>query len=130
MNHFQYKKLSAPKHKKIRLLSERFIYYLIYSLIKMLTEEFRGRLMQMIRENPKEAIKELEKNPRILDVLLNSHDELKKKQEEIRNEHIKYVNMTRHMQAQLKEQAEKLNTTQGLLIGAGVLILLSLLEND
>ena len=94
----------------------------------MLTQELRQSLIKKIRENPKEAIKELERNPKILDLLLTSDVELQKKQEELRNEKVKYVNMTSHMQTQLRQQADKLKTTQGLLIGAGVLFLLSLLD--
>ena len=74
----------------------------------VLSQELRKKLVKLIKENPKKAIKELEKDPRILDILLNSDVELKKTQEETKNEKIKYVNMTAHMQHQLKEQAEKL----------------------
>lgn len=95
----------------------------------VLSQELRKKLVKLIKENPKKAIKELEKDPRILDILLNSDVELKKTQEETKNEKIKYVNMTAHMQHQLKEQAEKLRISQGLLIGAGILLLLSLLED-
>ena len=94
----------------------------------MLTQELRQSLIKKIRENPKEAITELERNPKILDLLLTSDVELQKKQEELRNEKVKYVNMTSHMQTQLRQQADKLQTTPGLLIGAGVLFLLSLLD--
>lgn len=81
-----------------------------------------------MKENPQEAIKELQNDPKLLELMLHNDDELKKTKQELNNERIKYVNMTNQMQQELVVQAEKLNTTQGLLIGAGVLLLLSLLR--
>jgi len=90
----------------------------------MLTQDLRNKLVHAIKTDPKEAIKFIEKDPRILELLLNNDREL----EQEKNEKIKYVNITHQMQSQLQEEAKKLNTTQGLLIGAGVLLLLTLLE--
>ena len=114
----------------ILVYKEALLYKYCYEKrsIRRGAQELRQSLIKKIRENPKEAIKELERNPKILDLLLTSDVELQKKQEELRNEKVKYVNMTSHMQTQLRQQADKLKTTQGLLIGAGVLFLLSLLD--
>jgi hypothetical protein len=90
----------------------------------MISQELRERLVKEFRESPKKALKMIEEDPQILEILLNSDKEAEMQ----KNEKIKYVNMTYNMQAQLQEEAKKLNTTQGLLIGAGVLLLLSLLE--
>lgn len=96
----------------------------------MLTQDLRNKMMDMIRKNPLAAIKELEKNPELLKLLLNNDNKLQETEEALKNERIKYVNMTNQMQAQLVEQAEKLRTTQGLLIGAGLLFLLAHLDQD
>jgi hypothetical protein len=93
----------------------------------MLTDELRKKLIKLMQENPQEAMKELQKDPKLLEILLNNDSELKKTKEELNNERIKYVNMTSDMQVQLRQKAADLKTTQGLLIGAGVLFLLSLL---
>lgn len=90
----------------------------------MLSEEFRKKLMEKLKKNPEELIEELKKEPKILGILLSSD----KKAEEERKEKVKYVNMNMQMERQLREQAKKLNTTQGLLIGAGLLWLLSQLD--
>jgi len=90
----------------------------------MLTQDLRNKMLKMIKTNPAEAIKELEKDPELLKLLLNNDSKLQEKEESLKNERIKYVNMTNQMQAQLREQADKLRTTQGLLIGAGLLLLL------
>ena len=90
----------------------------------MLTENLRKELIEKIRNHPKEAIKIIEKEPKILEILLNATKEAEKE----KAEKIKYVNMTMQMEQQLQEKAKQLNTTQGLLIGAGVLWLLSLLD--
>jgi len=90
----------------------------------MLSQELRNKLVHSIKTNPKEAIKTIEQDPRILELLLNNDRELERE----KNEKIKYVNITHEMQVKLQEEAKKLNTTQGLLIGAGVLWLLTLLD--
>ncbi len=90
----------------------------------MLSKELREKLILAMKKDPKEAVKEIEKDPRILDILLNSDREAEME----KNERIKYVNMTYEIQNRLSEEAKKLKTTQGLLIGAGVLLLLSLLD--
>jgi hypothetical protein len=99
----------------------------------MLTKELREKLVKMMKNNPQAAIKELERDPQLLELLLNSQDELERAKEEAtreRAERIKYVNMTGAMEQQLREQAARLNTTQGLLLGAGLLFLLSNLEEQ
>ena len=92
----------------------------------MLSKELREKLIESMKRDPKEAMKEIEKDPRILEFLLNSDKEAEKE----KSEKIKYVNMTYQMQNKLAEEAKKLNTTQGLLIGAGILLLLSLLDKE
>ncbi|MBI5391414.1 hypothetical protein HZB00_00260 [Candidatus Woesearchaeota archaeon] len=92
----------------------------------MLSKELREKLIQAMKKDPKEALKEIEKDPRILEFLLNRDQEAEME----RNEKIKYVNMTYEMQNKLAEEAKKLNTTQGLLIGAGILLILSLLDKE
>ena len=69
-------------------------------------------------------MKEIEKDPGILKLLLNSDREA----EIERTEKIKYVNMTYDMQNRLSQESKKLKVTQGLLIGAGILLLLALLD--
>lgn len=91
----------------------------------MLTKELRDKLIRSFKENPKEAIRTIEKEPQILDILLQSDKQV---ENEIQ-EKIKYVNMNTQMQAKLEEEAKKLKTTQGVLIGAGLLFFLSLLED-
>jgi len=91
----------------------------------MLSQELRNKLIAKMKENPKKAIAELEKEPRILEILLKSDNQIDEKE----NEKIKYVNMTHEMQQRLQQKSKQLKTTQGLLIGAGILLLLSLLEN-
>ena len=90
----------------------------------MLTEELRTKLVQTIKDDPREAIKLIKKEPKILDLLLNSENQLAQE----RQEKIKYINMTQQMNLQLQQEAKKLKKTQGILIGAGLLLLLSLLE--
>lgn len=90
----------------------------------MLSQDFRDKLIRKMKENPKEAIAELKKQPKILDILLAS--DIQAEQET--KERVKYVNMTQDMQVQLVQKSKELKTTQGLLIGAGILLLLSLLD--
>lgn len=85
----------------------------------MLSDEFREILRKKLSKNPKEAIKEIEKDPQILNLLLDSE-----------SEKTKYVKMNQDLQNKLQQQADKLNVTQGLLIGAGLLLFLSLLDDD
>ena len=65
---------------------------------------------------------------KISEILLIGDEELNKNRDYIRNERIKHVKMTSHMQNKLQEQAQKLRTTQGLLIGAGLLF--SLIDKE
>ena len=92
----------------------------------MLTEELREKLMNLLRENPTEALKEIEKDPKILEILLSSDKSTKDSEEKV----VKYINMNNQMQSQLAEQAQRLNTTQGLLIGTGLMLLLSLINDS
>ena len=75
----------------------------------------------MLREDPSKVAEEIKNDPKILDIMLSSDDQLQHE----RNEKIKYMNMTFQMQQQLEELSKKLNVSQGALIGAGVLFLLS-----
>ncbi len=92
----------------------------------MLSDELRTKLSLMMKDNPRAALKEIEQNPKILEILLMNDNEVQKE----RNEKIKYINMTQSMQLQLQQEADRLKTTQGLLIGAGILLLLSWLEKN
>ena len=94
----------------------------------MLSDDLRNKLLELMKTKPQEAIKEFQKDPKLLEILLNSDNELNKTKEQLNNDRIKYVNMTSAMQKDLKEQAAKLKTTQGLLIGAGLLWFLNLLD--
>ena len=73
----------------------------------------------------KSLVKEIEKNPNILSILLDDQKELARTKQELNNERTKYVIMTAEMQRQLQAKAEELKTTQGLLIGGAILMLLS-----
>ena len=83
----------------------------------MLSEDLREKLMKKLTHDPKEAIKEIENDPQILKLLLDSD-----------GEKIKYIKMNQELQNTLQRQSERLNLTQGLLIGAGLLFFLSLLD--
>ena len=82
-----------------------------------LTEEFKNKLMETIKKDPKKAIREIEKNPQIIKILLTNDNK------------IKYVNMTPQMQMQLKNQAKRLKVSQGILIGMSIKLILSLLDS-
>lgn len=84
----------------------------------MLSDEIREKLKKKLMQNPKEAIKEIESDPQILRILLDSD-----------SEKIKYIKMNQELQNTLQRQSERLNVTQGLLIGAGLLFFLSLLDD-
>ena len=83
----------------------------------MLGDDFREKLMRKLIQDPKEAVKEIEKNPQILKLLLDSE-----------GEKVKYIKMNEDLQTKLQQQSAKLNVTQGWLIGAGLLLFLSLLD--
>ncbi|MFC1728213.1 hypothetical protein ACFLZ7_01965 [Nanoarchaeota archaeon] len=104
--------------------------YLRTFLRNMLSDQLRNQFMDLMKTDPQKAIKELQKDPKLLQILLNENNELKKTKEKFNNERIKYINMNSAMQDELREQATKLNTTQGLLIGAGVLFFLKLLSEE
>ena len=84
----------------------------------MLTDDFRKKLRQQFVNQPKQAVKEIEKNPQILKLLLDSEEQK-----------IKYIKMNQELEDRLQNQADRLNVTQGWLIGAGLLLLLSLLDD-
>lgn len=86
-------------------------------LRNMLSDDFREKLMRKLTQDPKEAVKEIEKNPQILKILLDSE-----------GEKVKYIKMNEDLQTKLQQQAQKLNVTQGWLIGAGLLLFISLLD--
>ena len=96
----------------------------------MLTDNLRTNLIDLMKTNPQEAIKEFQKDPKLFEILLSQNTELNKTKEQLNNDRIKYINMTSAMQNNLKEQAEKLKTTQGLLIGVGLLWFLNRLSDD
>jgi len=91
----------------------------------MLSDNLRDKLREAMKD-PKEAAKIIEKEPQILELLLKSDEEVGKE----RREKIKYVNMTNQMNQQLQEKAQQLKTTQGTLIGAGILLLFALLDKE
>ncbi|MFO0795832.1 MAG: hypothetical protein U0586_17420 [Candidatus Brocadiaceae bacterium] len=90
----------------------------------MLSDELRNKLIEKIKTDPKAAIAELEKEPKLLEFLLNSSQQL----ENEKREKIKYVNMTSQMRTELEEKSKELKISQGLLIGGGVLLMLALLS--
>lgn len=99
----------------------------------MLSDDLRNKLMELMKTNPQQAIKEFQKDPKLLEFLLDSDNELKKTKEQLNNERterIKYVNMNSAIQASLEEQAAKLKTTQGVIIGVGVLWFLKMLSEE
>lgn len=85
----------------------------------MLTDDFRQKLRQQLVNQPKQAVKEIEKNPQILKFLLDSEEQK-----------IKYIKMNQELEDRLQNQSQRLNVTQGWLIGAGLLLLLSLLDDE
>jgi len=85
----------------------------------MLNKILINSLREKLRENPKDAVKVLEEDPQILRALLDAESET-----------IKYINMSNQMEQQLRETAQRLKTTQGVVIGVGILFLLMLLDRD
>ena len=83
----------------------------------MLSDRIRADLRKKLRDNPKSAVKEIEKDPQILKMLLDSE-----------GDKIKYINMNDDLQNRLQEKADQLNVTQGWLLGAGLLLFLSLMD--
>ncbi len=83
----------------------------------MLSDTIRDDLKKMLVKNPKDAVKQIEKDPQILKMLLDSE-----------GEKIKYIKMNDELQTRLQEKAKQLNTTQGWLLGAGILLFLSLMD--
>ena len=94
----------------------------------MLAEELRQRMTTLIKEHPEEAIKEFESNPDIMNLVL-SDQQSRQDAARARAENVKYVKMNSELQQQLEEKARSLKVTQGVLIGFGVLFLLSQLDN-
>lgn len=90
----------------------------------MITQDFIAGLREDLKKDPSKVIKILEKEPQVLEMLLNATEQVEKE----RNEKIKYVNMTAEMDRQLRDTAEQLKTTKGTLLGAGALLLLLLLD--
>ena len=86
-------------------------------LRNMLSDDFREKMIRKLTQDPKGAVKEIEKNPQILKLLLDSE-----------GEKVKYIKMNEELQTKLQQQAQKLNVTQGWLIGAGLLLFISLLD--
>lgn len=97
----------------------------------MLSEDLRKKLIENMDNDPKSVLKELETNPQLLKALLSDQEQLKKTEEELkreRNERVKYIQMNSQMQERLRQRAEQLKTSQGLLIGVGLLWFLSKLD--
>ena len=92
----------------------------------MITKDIIDRLREDLKKNPEKAIEVLKKEPQIIEMLLNASEEVEKE----KNEKVKYVNMNAQMDRQLRDTAEQLKTTQGTLIGAGLLFLLLLLDKN
>ena len=85
----------------------------------MLSEKIREDLRKKLMANPKMAVKEIEKDPQILKILLDSD-----------SDKTKYIKMNEELQVKLREKAAKLKVREGWLIGAGLLLFLSLLDSD
>ena len=90
----------------------------------MLSDALVQTLKEKMKNDPSEVIKEIEHNPKILELLLNNSGEVELQ----KNEKIKYINLTSNMNKQLQEKSDQLKITQGLLIGAGIFLILSLLD--
>ena len=84
----------------------------------MLSAEIRENLRKQLIKDPKRAVKEIEKDPQILKMLLDSD-----------SEKIKYIKMNEELQTRLQQKAGQLNVTQGWLLGAGLLLFLSLMDD-
>jgi len=84
----------------------------------MLTDTFRQKLREQLVNEPKQAVKEIEENPEILQFLLDSEEQK-----------TKYIKMNQELENRLQQQADRLNVTQGWLIGAGLLLFLGLLDD-
>jgi hypothetical protein len=91
----------------------------------MISDELREKLLNAMKKDPEEVKKEIEHNPQILEFLINTSKEAELE----KNEKIRYINMNQEMQRQLEQKSKELKITQGVLIGAGILFLLSLLDN-
>jgi len=83
----------------------------------VLSDDIRKDLRKKLTESPKAAVKEIERDPQILKMLLDSE-----------SEKIKYIKMNEELQTRLQKKANDLNTTQGWLLGAGILLFLSLMD--
>lgn len=97
----------------------------------MFSEELRNRMLTQLSENPEAVAKEIQNNPNLLKALLDSDKQLAQTQQQLdneRNERIKYVNMTAAREDELRQKAVELRTTQGALLGLGLLMLLSALS--
>lgn len=84
----------------------------------MLSDDIREDLRKKLIKNPKQAVKDIEKDPQILKMLLDSE-----------SEKIKYIKMNEELQTRLQQKAHDLNVTQGWLLGAGLLLFLSLMDD-
>ena len=85
----------------------------------MLSDRIRADLRKKLIANPKTVVKEIEKDPQILKILLDSDADK-----------TKYIKMNEELQIKLQEKAEQLRVREGWLIGAGLLLFLSLLDSD
>ena len=83
----------------------------------MLSDDIRENLRKKLIKDPRQAVKEIQKDPQILKILLDSE-----------SEKIKYIKMNEDLQNRLQDKARQLNVTQGWLLGAGLLLFLSLMD--
>jgi hypothetical protein len=118
VHHYSINSILLHKHDPIQKNKFKFKVFLKRILRNMLSDDFREKLRRKFAQEPIEAVKEIEKNPEILKLLLDSHEDK-----------IKYIKMNDELQARLQKQSKKLNVTQGWLIGAGLLLFLSLLDD-
>lgn len=97
----------------------------------ILTDELKKKLKEQLRSNPTEAVKILQENPKLIEALLAVEDkksQLENAVQQSESERVKYVNMSRQLNQQLTKTAQDLKITQGVLLGAGFLFLLMLLD--
>jgi hypothetical protein len=100
---------------------------------EILTDELKKKLKEQLKNNPTEAIKIIQQNPKLIEALLAAEDEKSRLENEkhgLDGERVKYMNISSQLNQQLVTTAQDLKTTQGFLLGAGLLVLLMLMDRD
>lgn len=84
----------------------------------MLSEKLRKELRSDLIKNPKQTIKKIQEDPQMLRMMLDAD-----------SEKIKYVKMSDKLHSQLQRKAKQLKVPQGWIIGAGLLLFVSLMDD-